>query len=282
MKKILAIFLLLMLVTASAYAAEWEQGLSPAKPYIDQPEVNLDETIGYMLFYPNARAKEEEHRNAAGKKTLFIYLPRTDVVAIDNGSLVFRSSDRGEEWRVKLNDTNYVNKRDMVESELYGLLWGSGVCFEITLPVSPRLGASYTVNLEPKCIVNSTGRIANPAITDVWNFSAYGDFSVNELEYRRPKGNGNYENGIGKVQPGDEIRFDLVLGGDAYFASIYVMDNANGEHTAKFDNDFYKKSDTESGAAETIEVIGTALSDDPYWGVMFLDMQGNVIGQQVF
>ena len=83
MKKILAMFLLLMLLAAPAYAADWAEGLSPAKPYTNQPEVNLDETIGYMMFSPKT-----ETGSVQGLKTLFIFLPREDVMAANMAVLI--------------------------------------------------------------------------------------------------------------------------------------------------------------------------------------------------
>ena len=263
MKKLLAMFLAMMLFAVPAFAAEWGEGLSPAKPYPSVPEVDLTSSIGYMQFYPNAKAGD----NALGQKTLFIYLPREDVQAANNGSLILRSADRGEEWRVTFSNKDYIRMRPISEFGLEGLMWGSGVCFEIMLPVSPRLGASYTVELQPLCIVDAAGTIGNPAITDTWAFEAFGDYGVSELEYRRPKGDGQYEGGIGQPKAGDEIRFDLVLGGDAVLAALYVRSGA----------EFVLTNFTES-----CEVIGTALDEDPYWGVIFLDADGEVLQQVEF
>ncbi len=64
-----------------------------------------------------------------------------------------------------------------------------------------------------------------------------------------------------KPQSGDQIRFDLVLGGEAAQAVLYGY-NATV--------DFQQITYTQSG-----EVTGEVLQETPAWGVMFLDAEGN-------
>ena len=81
MKKIIALILVMLLCAAPAMAAEWLEGRSPEQPYIGAAAANLEEQIGYMMFYPN-----EEMQLQGGGRTLYVYLPREDVQA-GEGSL---------------------------------------------------------------------------------------------------------------------------------------------------------------------------------------------------
>lgn len=265
MKKLMAICLMLMLVMASASAAEWQDGLSPQKPYVNQPEVDFSKTIGHMLFHPNSLM------SVAGGKTLQIYLPREDVKAGSEGTLTLRSADRGTEWQVSFSNTEYINQRAMYEQELDGLMWGSGTCFEITLPISLRLGQTYYVDLSENCIIDEVARIGNPAFRgneqNRWQFETIGEYGVSEMEYRRAMENGDYTHGIGKPAANDEARFDIVLGGEAKLAVLYV------EHDISFEM---------TNFTENSEVIGTVTGEDPNWLVMFFDEEGNLLRYQEF
>lgn len=265
MKKLLAMLLVLVLCSATALAAEWGEGRSPSKPYAGSPEVDLSQQIGYMMFYPNAKMDLQ-----GGGKTLEIYLPRDDVEA-GEGTL-YLATEEGEVWRTVFNNTESVVKRDMSEYELNSLLWGSGVCFEVTLPKSLELGKTYFVNLDKGCIVANGGEVVNPTIggTDAWRFSVTGDFGVSLVEYRRPiasedeqpaEGEVEYENEIATPQPDDIVRMDVVLGGDATMAVLYANHNSVG-----FDQTMIEASG---------EITGTVLTEDPSFGLVFLDAEGN-------
>lgn len=262
MKRLLAIILILMMLVSSAYAAEWAPGLGPHKPYEGVPEIDLETQFGTMMFHPNSRM------SVAGTKTLFIYLPREDVNA-GSGRLILRSSDNGEEFRTSFDDTTYVTLRPMTENEKVDLIWGSGVCFEITLPKSLRLGTTYSVDLDNNAIV--TSKIGNPAVNgqQSWNFTTIGDYGVGEMEYRRLNANGTYQEGILVPQAGDEIRFDIALGGDAVMAVIYAGQGVSFEET---------------NFSESREVIGVVTDDEalmpgagPIWTVIFLNANGEEI-----
>lgn len=254
MKKLIAICLILMLFAASACAAEWPEGYGPEKPYENAPEVDLETKLGYMMFYPNAQMSV-----MGGGRLLFIYLPREDVVA-GAGQLHIRTADQGEEWSVAMNDTEHVAVRAMYEKELVDLMWGSGTCFVVTLPVSMRLGATYYIDMETGCIEagEKIGNLQKQGDeTGGWQFVVDGSFGVNEMSYRRQAGN-DYETVI-KPAEGDEIRFDLVIGGDVALAVVFAVDGAEFEET---------------NFTESCEIIGTVTGDDPDWGVVFLDANG--------
>lgn len=257
MKKLLSVFLILMLLVSTASAAEWAPGLGPEMPYSGMTEpFDLESQLGAIMFGPNASI------SVAGTKTLFIYLPRQDVSAGD-GNLVLRSSDNGEEFRTRMDDTTYVTLRPMTEHEMDMLLWGSGMCFQITLPKSVRLGTSYTVDLGRGSL--RFPKFENDMINgqERWRFVTISEYGVNAMQYRRANANGTYQEGIVAPKPGDEIRFDLALGGEAKKAIIYIGQGVSFEDT---------------NFTEDTEVIGVVTDDEslapgagPVWGVIFLN-----------
>ena len=114
------------------------------------------------------------------------------------------------------------------------------------------------------CILTTDGKeMPQVGGTDKWAFKLEGDFGVSGMEYRRAKDDGTYEEQILKPQVGDEIRFDLVLAGDATPAVVYGYNDSV---------DFIQQTYTES-----CEVIGSVIGDTIGWGVMFLDAEGNQI-----
>lgn len=258
MKRMTAICLaLLVLFTATAYAAGWEEGLGPQKPYRTSREIDLSTQIGYMMFHPNA------NMSVAGAKTLFIYLPREDVALnSDGGNLTIRSADQGEEYKIAINDPKYVTLRPMIESELEGLLFGGGVCVEISLPVSLRLGCTYYVDVDAGSIIvpDASEPFGNPEINGErgWTFETIADYGVNELSYIR-----NEETVIGKAQAGDTARFDVVIGGPVKSAVLFKL---GAEEKIVFPIE-------RTLITETCEVTAEVKGEDPAWGVMFFDTE---------
>lgn len=239
-KKIAVLALAMLLICAvTAQAAQWEEGLSPSRPYANVPEVNLNEQLGYMMFFPNAMAPAEH-----GCQTLFIYLPREDVKAGD-GTFFLYAQEGDEVFSAPMSDPAVVTQREATEEELDSLLWGSGTCFEIVLPRSLQLGSSYFVNLENGAMVTESG-VENFQVgdRDAWTFSVEGDYGVSAVAYAEGK-----------------VNFELTLGGDATQAVAYAFD----------DSVFF----TETMFSESGTVTGTVNSDTPHWGVLFLDAQNN-------
>lgn len=258
MKRILALLLAVLLCAAPAFAAEWEEGRSPAKPYEGVPEADLETTLGYLMFYPNARIPEKGFC-----KSLCIYTPREDVSA-GEGMFYFCSEERGEEIRFSFNDESFVTARPMTEAELNGLLWGGGTCFEIVLPYSLQLNEGYFVNLGSGCIVAENG-VGNMEIggVDSWAFRTDSEYGVSGAEYRRPVEDGTPEGRITEPKPGDEVVLDVLLGGEAVSAMLYWYDEAMA---------FAEMEIFESGT-----FTGTVLAENPIWGIVFLDEEGNAI-----
>lgn len=264
MKRMIAWMLaLLMMGVSAAQAAEWPEGLSPAKPYSNEPEIDLNEKLGYMIFDPDVSLPVEH-----ACQRLYIYLPREDVKA-GEGTFYLLTEEDGEIWSTAMTNADAIIQRAISEQELDGLLWGGGTCFEILLPRTLELGKTYFVNMTRSCIVTEAGQ-ENAQIggADSWRFTVEGDYGVSGMTYRRAQGNGKYEEQILHPQPGDEIRFDLVLGGEAVMASLYQY----GESV-----DFTVTAYTASG-----EIVGEVKSDSPDWGVAFLDAQGNILAKVAF
>lgn len=265
MKKLLAICLVLLLFTASA-SADWGEGLSPAKPYPSSAEADLTTSIGHMLFSPNARI------SAAGVKMLFVFLPIDNVITA-SGELIYSSKDQGEEGHVLFDDAESVYIRPLTEGERESLMWGGGTCVEITLPVSLRLNASYSVEMTRNCIVNGETMIGNDLVGPnqkiKWDFDITSEYGVSEVEYFRVDENGEEVGGIVMPQPGDQVRFNLELGGDAVAAALYVYDNGVEDNNGvDFEFNYFE---------ESCQVTGEVTMEHPAWGVIFLDAEGNDI-----
>lgn len=256
MKKLITLALALLLgVTAALAAAE---GWNPGQPYEGVPPIDLAEQLGYMLFYPNADMAPE-----ALCDRLYVYLPRDDAQPGDGALLLF--TDGAEAWRTPMT-APCVTARPLTADEQDSLLWQSGTCFEIVLPRSLTLGQTYVVNMERGAIV--AGEVTNAQIggADAWTFTLAGDYGLSAIEYRRPAATGD-EGLILAPQPGDQLRFDLVLGGDAVAAALY------SDGSVTFQPSYF----TDSG-----EVTGTVTGDAPSWGVIFLDADGNPLTRADF
>lgn len=262
MKRLIAILMMLMMLTASASAAEWAEGLSPEYPSTELPEpFDFSKTIGLTVRHPNWKDGAP-----AGGKVLRVYLPRMDVEA-GTGSLILRSASKGEEWRAAFNDTEYVIRRELTEEELDGLLWGEGIVFEITLPVSLRLGETYYVDLEERCLIDRARGMANPKTNGEisWYFETTDDYGVSEVQYRSLVDD-DYEVNMGtNVKAGEELKFDLLIGGEAKSALVMSEFVARGEGEAaeamiSFEQFLF---------TESCEVVGEVLVDNPAWYVYF-------------
>ena len=264
MKRATALLMALLMLVGVAQAAGWSDGTAPDQPYAGVPKVNLSEEFGYLMFYPKTPMVEEHFC-----QQLFIYTPREDVEASDAMFYLCSEAKRdGAIWSTPMNNTDVVTMRPITEEELDGLLWGGGTCFEVFLPETLALGQNYFVNMEEGCLVSNDG-VKSPTVggTDSWAFTLEGDYGISAMQYRRPQGKG-YEEGVLNPEEGDEIRFDLVLGGEAESAVIY-----RGNDSVDFDETIYEQSG---------EVIGQVTGENPVWGVLFLDAQGDQVDRIEF
>lgn len=259
MKRIIALAWLaaLFLCVGAARAAEWREGLGPGQPYTNVPEIDLTERLGYMMFYPNEDMAVE---NVC--RTLYVYLPREDVKR-GEGLLRLNTEKDGAVMSIAMSDENLVRQRAMTEEELDWWLWGGGTCFEIQLPRSLDFGKTYYVTMAKGCIVTEDG-VENPPISDrgAWRVALAGEYGIGGMTCRRPQTN---EESILTPRAGDEIAFDVVLGGEAASAALYSRD-ASVDFTVSY-------LETSS------RVTGTCTSDSPAWGIMFFDAEGRRIHQ---
>ena len=256
MKRAIALALAMLLLGGAVAAADWREGTSPAMPYDGVPEMDLSKQIGYMMFYPQADIPAQ---NMCQK--LCIYLPREDATA-GEGVVSLRSEEGKELYSTAMNDEEAVTRRDITEQELDGLMWGGGTCFEIALPKTLELGKTYYVTLDRGCIAAPNG-VENPQMnsTDGWRFTLEGEYGVSAMAYRRALAGGRYDERVFSAQAGDEIRFDLVLGGDAVKAVLYGYGDSVDFLTTTYET--------------SCEVTGEVAAPNPSWGVVFLDSEGN-------
>ncbi|MBQ8161261.1 MAG: hypothetical protein IJ083_10970 [Clostridia bacterium] len=193
------------------------------------------------------------------------------------GSLQLYRDDGTQVFEVNFQDEDLVSYRDMTENEMQGLRWGSGMVFEIHLPVSLELGENYHVAMDQGCIVGVESNVPNPHISnrgdDVqkWTPWVQGDFGVSGLRYltdQEDRGiSEDEETGLRVVvspEKDDVVQFDLVLGGAADTAIIYCPDNS-----VLFEQTHFTYSTTVSAKVIADEV--TSL------GVMFMDEDGNLV-----
>ena len=253
MKKAISLLLaLLILCTGTALATEWQ----PGRPYEGVPEIDLTQSLGYIIFYPNDTLNVEH-----ACQYLYVYLPRTDV-EVGSGSLHVQGAS-GELLTIPMV-SDAVTLRPMLDEEMAMFMWQDGVCFEVRLSRTLPLNESCHVELDANCIAVTDSELSNEEIVgpNEWPIFVAGDFGVGSMEYLRG------DAAVTAPITGDTIRFDLTIGGDAAIASIYSPD-ASVNFTA---NSF-----TESG-----EVIGEITGDAPFWGVIFLDANGNELGRVMF
>ena len=237
----------------AAMAAEWEAGLSAARPYPNVPEADLSASMGYVMTYPDQNIPAERYCDV-----LEMYLPREDVVAGEGTLTVY--DEKGKVMEVSFADEGVVEIRPLEEQELESLMWGGGVCVEIHLPQSLRFDDAYYVLMDEGCYTAADGAVSNPAITseEAWRPAVSGEYGVSGFKYVNADGQTT-----GSPAAGNAIEMELVLGGDAASAVIYCEDDS-----VYFDPIEY----TESGA-----ISGEVTADSANWGVVFLNADGEVL-----
>lgn len=276
MKKLVAMLLACLLCVSVAYAGEWPEGLSPAKPHPLKDEINLDESMGYIMLFPNTKLPVERFCDV-----LEIYLPREDLER-GEGSIKL-CDETGELLSISFTDEKRVELRPLEDAEL-PRYWGGGTCVEVHLPVSLRFNTDYYVLMDEGCFTASEGKVKNPPITsnEAWKPVLQGDFGVSGLYYSAPAEEAPATNEAGDVveteapagetaeivpkdthEVGDEIHFDLVIGGDAKMAVIFSENDS-----VRFDVQQY---------TESCSVTGKITKEDLDWGVVFLDENGDLI-----
>lgn len=188
MKRLIALVLAgLMVLGGACLAAEWPEGCSPSQPYSHLPEVNLSQTMGYIMLFPRAKLPVTRFCNA-----LHIYLPRQDV-AVGEGLLhVYEKAadggDAAEFCSVDFSNPDSVLIRPLTEKELQNLMWGGGRCVEVFLPRSLEFGEKnheYYVLMDEGCFTAADGALKSLQITseEAWVPVIQGDYGISGLYY---------------------------------------------------------------------------------------------------
>lgn len=181
MKKIALMAALAMMVTVMpVQAAEWKEGLGPQQPYAGVPEVDLTQTMGYIMLYPRDKMPAEHFCDS-----LNIYLPREDIVR-GTGELHLYD-DEGEVYAVSFADESQVQFLSLTEEEMNGLVWGGGTNISIKLPVSLEMKKNYYVLMDEGCFTASNGSVVSLPVNKegAWAPVVNGDFGVENLAYRK-------------------------------------------------------------------------------------------------
>lgn len=284
MKKLFALALVCALCLGSAaLAAEWGEGLSPAKPYQGVPEVNLNEKFGYFVVYPSQKKDGRMYAHYFCD-VLEVYMP-DEGVEIGSGTVTLWDADSQPVCVLDVTDPAQAELRPMEEDEMNWMMWGSGVCLELFLPVSLEMNKEYYVTYEEGILTTNHGNVkcqhipydsTRPAIEQYWSPMLAGDFGISGLYYSAPAEEEPAEDGEEaeataeatagpKYKPakGDLVNFDIVLGGDAAAAVVYSENNSVFFEIPEY--------------TESSHVTGTVIGDDVTWGVVFVDADNNPV-----
>ena len=189
MKRLIALVLAgLMALGGACLAAEWPQGRSAAQPYSQLPEVNLSETIGYIMLFPRAKLPASHFCNV-----LAMFLPREDL-ELGEGMVHLYEKVEGEKEPVEVCSVDFADKdsvqiRAMNESELRDLMWGGGRVVEMKLSKSLEFGGenshNYYVLMDPGCFTAQGGKLGSLQISgdEAWVPVIGGDYGVSGLYY---------------------------------------------------------------------------------------------------
>ena len=259
MKKFIVICLALMMLCTNAFAATWLDGLGPNKPYTGVPEVNLDETIGYMMLSPI-----NDSNVRAGSLTLGVYMPREDV-AVGEGFLYLHTEEDGPVLEIEITEQT-MTARAMTEEELEARLWGCGTVFEIELgePLMPN--RHYVVQMTEGCIISTSNDVLSPAIAgrEGWYFNTIQLSYVENLTYFTAIEGENTPVEAENVQAGDTASFSIVIGENAVAAAMYAVSGT-----------FYYQQSYFTESCETTVTFPEA--GEVVWGVVYMDAEGNTV-----
>lgn len=254
-KRIIILVLLAMLVSSLGAAAQgtaWSNGQSPSQPYKGVPPVDLSKKLGYMVLDPL-------HNDSVltALTNLKIYLPRADVKA---GAGSLRIREKGTEApleTVSFADASRVTVSAIDAEALALLYWESGVVFTVALKAAPDAGKTYTVSMDPDCIVvDGNEAVGNPALDGGkgWTFTTSADAGV--LSRTRTGGE--------MPKLGDSVSIQVKLGDGAASAMVFC------------DTEAVISDDQPLSASGTLtaryEQAGTVR-----WGVALMDANGALL-----
>lgn len=267
MKKLIALVLVCLLCLGTAYAAEWREGLGPNKPYSHSPEADFSKNLGYLVAWPNSSKKIIADTMYCD--VLEMYMPREDI-ALGEGKITLCDAN-GVIAEMDCADPAQMELRPLEEAELESLIWGSGTCLEIHLPISLEFDKDdYYVMMDEGVLCDPSNGIKNPPMgeTSNWHPLLQDDYGVGGLYYAKAadpeaENAGAVEYSTYDPQPGDTITFNLKLGGEAKEAVIYTENDSVYFQPFQF--------------TESCVVTGTVVSEDVNWGIIFLDENGDNI-----
>lgn len=210
MKRLIALILAgLMALGGACLAAEWPEGCSPSQPYSHLPEVNLSQTMGYIMLFPRAKLPTTRFCNA-----LHIYLPRQDVAAGEGLLHLYEKAvDGGEAAEVCFVDfanADSICIRPLTEKELQNLMWGEGRCIEVFLPRSLEFGDKghdYYVLMDEGCFTAADGALKSLQITsdEAWVPVIQGDYGISGLYYLDAPPAGEGQEASAEEEPEEEV-----------------------------------------------------------------------------
>lgn len=281
MKRLFALILVCVLCLGSAaLAAEWGEGLSPAKPYQGAREIDLTKQFGYWVFYPSQMQNGKMYAKRFCD-VLEVYMPDPNV-ALGKGTATLWDADNQPVCVIDFSNPDQVQLRDMEEQELENLIWGSGVCLEMFLPISLAFDTEYYVTFEKGVLTTNGGKVecqfipydeSKPVLEQYWSPMLSDDFGIGSLYYCAAPEEAEEEEteeaeaaaDEPKYNPvkGDILNFDVVLGGEAVVAVMYSENDSVYFETMEYDA---------SG-----HVTGVITDDDVRWGVVFIDADNNVL-----
>jgi len=256
MKKFLAICLaVLMLMSAACAESAWPEGLSAQKPYTGSPEVDFNESIGYMLLVPlNGKSI------LPGKVVLQICMPRDDV-EVGAGTLSLYDSENVLVEEVEINAETMV-VRPLTEEEKAALIWGGGVAFEVAIEQQLDANKQYYVTMTEGCVVSSFYGTSLAAIEDksVWSFKTEAASFIEEMAYCRMVEGAEEPETVEAVQVGDMVKVALVI--------------EEGAAAAVFCNAGAVKTDVTYFQESTEAIIEFPVGGETVWGIVFFDAEG--------
>lgn len=280
MKRLFALVLVCALCLGSAaLAAEWGEGLSPSQPYKGVRAVDLTKEFGYWVFYPS-QAQSGKMYAKRFCDVLEVYMPDPGV-QLGKGTATLWNAESQPVCVIDFENPEQVQLREMEEEELQSLMWGSGVCLEMYLPISLGMNEEYYVTFEKGVMTTNEGKVecqfipydeSKPVLQQYWSPMLSDDYGIGSLCYSAAPAEGEEETSEEeapaveyKYDPvtGDVLNFDVTLGGDAVVAVMYSENDSVYFDTMEL--------------SETGHVTGTITNDDVRWGVVFLDAENNVL-----
>lgn len=259
MKKVVALILALMMCAAVAVAAEWPEGLSPQKPYFGSPEVDFNESFGYMMLLPlNGKSV------APGMDTLSIFMPRDDVELAEGTVKLFTKED-GLVEEIAIGSESIV-LREMTDAELEDLMWGSGKVLEVKLSQPMAANCNYYVQMTEGSLIAEGYEVASPKIDGkkAWTFSTEVKSYVEKMQYCRMVEGKEEPETIETVQVGDMAKISVVIGEDVKAAALYC-----DEGTMISEQTYIE----ESGEM----TVNFPANGEVKWGVVFLDAENKAV-----